>query len=60
MSNGQARVLVLLLILLGLEILRMPALKTWFSGAWSAIGSAIGANKPATETTGPTYTGIGA
>lgn len=56
MSNGQARVLVLLLVLLGLEVLRMPALKTWFTSAWSSIGSAIGG---ATETTGPTYTGKG-
>lgn len=42
MSNGQARVLVLLLVLLGLEVLRQPALKTWFTSAWSTIGHGLG------------------
>jgi hypothetical protein len=45
MTDGQTRVLVLLLVLLGLEILRMPALKSWFHTAWKNLGLGLAGNE---------------
>lgn len=41
MSSGQTRVVVLLLVLLGLELIRQPALVSWFKSAWSSFGNAL-------------------
>jgi hypothetical protein len=48
MSRGQWRVLVLLLVLLGLEVLRSPNVRTFFSGLLQAPIS----NTSLTTTTG--------
>jgi hypothetical protein len=41
MTQGQSRVLVLLLVLLGLEAIRSPGVKSWFRDQWKAASDNI-------------------
>lgn len=42
MSNAQWTVTGFILILIGLELLRMPTLKTWFKTLFSTVNTALG------------------
>ena len=41
MSNAQWTVAGLLLLLVGLEVLRNPTLKAWFTGLWVQFNAAL-------------------
>lgn len=45
MSNAQWTVTGLILVLIGLELLRMPTLKTWFKSLYANIGTALSSAK---------------
>jgi len=51
MTDGQVRVLVLILILAAMEMALQPAIKAAISGAWSQFSTALTkASKPAKAT----------
>ena len=51
MSNGQWRVFVLLLVLLGLEILRSGPVHSFFTGLFSSFTSSTGSSSSSSQDT---------